>query len=187
MLVCPNRRLTVSMGTPCDKSTVVAFVCLATCVLSRVLKPHCLPISFSTLLQLPLLGTGNTRLSLASPLYFSMIRKGTSNRRMLDSVLVFFLRVIIHRLPSKNICRLLVVRFFTSEYANPVNTENRNKSLTSSWVLFFIGASMSVCISCWVRYPLSTLSGELIYPAKGLNGRRPSFLAMEMMCFNTIM
>ena len=26
IFVCPNRRLTVSMGTPCDKSTVVAFV-----------------------------------------------------------------------------------------------------------------------------------------------------------------
>ena len=26
MFVCPKRRLTVSMGTPCDKSTVVAFV-----------------------------------------------------------------------------------------------------------------------------------------------------------------
>ena len=34
---------------------------------------------------------------------------------------------------------------------------------------------------------LSTLSGELIYPAKGLKGKRPSFLAMETMCFNTIM
>ena len=44
-----------------------------------------------------------------------------------------------------------------------------------------------VCISSFVIYPLSTLSGELIYPAKGLNGRRPSFLAIEMMCFNTIM
>lgn len=31
MFVCPNRRLTVSMGTPCDRSTVVAFVCRATC------------------------------------------------------------------------------------------------------------------------------------------------------------
>lgn len=30
MFVCPKRRLTVSIGTPCDKSTVVAFVCLAT-------------------------------------------------------------------------------------------------------------------------------------------------------------
>ena len=30
MLVCPKRRLTVSMGTPCDKSTVVAFVWRAT-------------------------------------------------------------------------------------------------------------------------------------------------------------
>ena len=30
MFVCPNRRLTVSMGTPCDKSTVVAFVWRAT-------------------------------------------------------------------------------------------------------------------------------------------------------------
>lgn len=30
MFVCPNRRLTVSMGTPCDRSTVVAFVCRAT-------------------------------------------------------------------------------------------------------------------------------------------------------------
>ena len=30
MFVCPKRRLTVSMGTPCDRSTVVAFVCLAT-------------------------------------------------------------------------------------------------------------------------------------------------------------
>lgn len=29
MFVCPNSRLTVSMGTPLDKSTVVAFVCLA--------------------------------------------------------------------------------------------------------------------------------------------------------------
>ena len=28
MFVCPNSRLTVSMGTPLDKSTVVAFVCL---------------------------------------------------------------------------------------------------------------------------------------------------------------
>ena len=26
MFVCPKRRLTVSMGTPCDRSTVVAFV-----------------------------------------------------------------------------------------------------------------------------------------------------------------
>gem|GEM_PF-2548221 len=30
ILVCPNRRLTVSIGTPLDKRTVVAFVCLAT-------------------------------------------------------------------------------------------------------------------------------------------------------------
>lgn len=30
MFVCPKRRLTVSMGTPCDKSTVVAFVWRAT-------------------------------------------------------------------------------------------------------------------------------------------------------------
>lgn len=30
MLVCPKRRLTVSMGTPCDRSTVVAFVWRAT-------------------------------------------------------------------------------------------------------------------------------------------------------------
>lgn len=28
--VCPKRRLTVSMGTPCESSTVVAFVCRAT-------------------------------------------------------------------------------------------------------------------------------------------------------------
>lgn len=28
ILVCPNRRLTVSIGTPLDSSTVVAFVCL---------------------------------------------------------------------------------------------------------------------------------------------------------------
>ena len=27
--VCPKRRLTVSMGTPCESSTVVAFVCRA--------------------------------------------------------------------------------------------------------------------------------------------------------------
>lgn len=30
MLVCPNRRLTVSMGTPLDNSMVVAAECLAT-------------------------------------------------------------------------------------------------------------------------------------------------------------
>ena len=30
LFVCPKRRLTVSMGTPCDKSTVVAFVWRAT-------------------------------------------------------------------------------------------------------------------------------------------------------------
>ena len=30
MFVCPKRRLTVSMGTPCDRSTVVAFVWRAT-------------------------------------------------------------------------------------------------------------------------------------------------------------
>lgn len=28
--VCPKRRLTVSMGTPCESNTVVAFVCRAT-------------------------------------------------------------------------------------------------------------------------------------------------------------
>lgn len=103
ILVCPNRRLTVSIGTPLDKRTVVAFVCLATCVLNRVLKPHCLPISFSILLQVVLLGMGNTLLSLVKPLYLSIIFRGTSNRRILDSVLVFFLRVIIHRLPSKKV------------------------------------------------------------------------------------
>ena len=46
---------------------------------------------------------------------------------------------------------LQAVRFFTSEYAKPVNTEKTNKSRTSSWVAFFMGASMSVCISVWVR------------------------------------
>ena len=70
---------------------------------------------------------------------------------MFDSVLVFFLRVMIHRLPSKKVCRRSAVRFFTSEYAKPVNTEKTNKSRTSSWVAFFMGASMSVCISVWVR------------------------------------
>jgi hypothetical protein len=30
MLVCPKSRLTVSMGTPLDNSTVVAAECLAT-------------------------------------------------------------------------------------------------------------------------------------------------------------
>lgn len=28
--VCPKRRLTVSMGTPCESNTVVAFVCRLT-------------------------------------------------------------------------------------------------------------------------------------------------------------
>ena len=143
-------------------------------------------MAFSFLLQVVLLGMGKTLLSFAIPLYFSIIFRGTSNRRIFDSVLVFFLRVIIHKLPSKKVCRLSVVRFLTSEYANPVNTENRNRSLTSSWVLSGISVFIMVCISSFVIYPLSTLSGELIYPAKGLNGRRPSFLAMEMMCFNTI-
>ena len=144
-------------------------------------------MAFSLLLQVVLLGMGKTLLSLVIPLYFSIIFRGTSNRRIFDSVLVFFLRVIIHRLPSKNVCRLSVVKFFTSEYARPVNTENRNKSLTSSWVLSGISVFIRVYISSFVIYPLSTLSGELIYPAKGLNGRRPSFLAMEIMCFSTIM
>src|SRR5699024_12773521 len=62
-----------------------------------------------------------------------MIRLGTSKRRIFDSVFVFFLRVIIHRLPSKNVCRRSAVRSFTSEYAKPVNTEKTNKSRTSSW------------------------------------------------------
>ena len=34
MLVCPKSRLTVSMGTPLDNSTVVAAECLATWILS---------------------------------------------------------------------------------------------------------------------------------------------------------
>ena len=48
-----------------------------------------------------------------------------------------------------------------------VNTENRNKSLTSSWVVSNISVFIMVCISSFVIYPLSTLSGELIYPVKG--------------------
>ena len=31
------------------------------------------------------------------------------------------------------------------------NVQKTNKSRTSSWVAFFMGASMSVCISVWVR------------------------------------
>ena len=84
-------------------------------------------MAFSFLLQVVLLGMGNTLLSLVIPLYFSIIFRGTSNNRILDSVLVFFLRVIIHRFPSKNVCRLSSVRFLTSEYAKPVKVENRNK------------------------------------------------------------
>lgn len=57
-----------------------------------------------------------------------MICLGTSKRRMFDSVLVFFLRVIIQRLPSKNVCRWSAVRFFTSEYAKPVNEERSIKA-----------------------------------------------------------
>lgn len=33
---------------------------------------------------------------------------------------------------------------------------------------------------------LSTLSGLLIYPAKGLKDNKPVFRAMEMICFNMI-
>lgn len=91
-------------------------------------------------------------------------------------MLVFFLRVIIHKLPLKNVCRLSSVRFLTSEYANPVKVENMNRSRTSSWVLLGISVFIITFISSLVTYPLSTLSGELIYPAKGLNGKRPSFL-----------
>ena len=57
-----------------------------------------------------------------------MICLGTSKRRMFDSVLVFFLLVIIHKLPSKNVCRWSAVRFFTSEYAKPVNEERSIKA-----------------------------------------------------------
>ena len=77
--------------------------------------PHNSAMVFNFLLQIVLLGIGNTLLSFAMPLYFSMIRLGTSNRRILDSVLVFFLRVIIQRFPSKNVCKLSLVRFLTSE------------------------------------------------------------------------
>lgn len=52
--------------------------------------PHSLAMVFSILLQVVLLGIGKTLLSLVMPLYFSMIRLGTSNRRIFDSVLVFF-------------------------------------------------------------------------------------------------
>ena len=40
MLVCPNSRLTVSIGTPLDNSTVVQFVCLASCVLAGGIARH---------------------------------------------------------------------------------------------------------------------------------------------------
>lgn len=136
-------------------------------------------MAFNFLLQVELLGMGNTLLSRVIPLYFSIIFRGTSSKQILDSVLVFFLRVIIHRLPSKNVCRL--------SSANPVKVENMNRSLTSSCVLSGISVFIIVCISSLVIYPLSTLSDELIYPAKGLNGKRPSFLAIEIICFSTIM
>ena len=109
-------------------------------------------MAFSILLQVVLLGIGNTLLSFVIPSYFSIIFLGTSNRRMFDSVLVFFLRVIIQRLSSKNIYKLSAVKFFTSEYASPVNTEKRNKSLTSSWVLSGISVFIRVCISSFVIY-----------------------------------
>ena len=113
--------------------------------------PHCSPIFFSFSLQQLLLGMGNTRSSPDKPLYFSIIRLGISNSRILESVLVFRLQVIIHRLPSKNVCGLSVVSFFTSAYDKPVKIEKTKKSRTSSYVLFFIGASISVCISSSVR------------------------------------
>ena len=143
------------------------------------LKPHCLPISLSILLQLPLFGTG----TVTSPLPALCLLDDTlgTSKGDLDSVLVFFLRVIIHRLPSKeHVCRRSAVRFFTSEYAKPVKTEKRT-SAVSSWVAFFIGAFMSV----YLRFgEVAPVRGELIYPAKGLKGKRPSLLAMET-CFNT--
>lgn len=46
--------------------------------------------------------------------------------------------------PSKNVCRLSVVSFFTSAYDNPVKTEKTKRSRTNSYVLFFIEASISV-------------------------------------------
>ena len=128
---------------------------------------------FQLLLQVVLLGMGKTLLSFAIPLYFYNL-SGNVQQTDIRFGVGLLLRVIIHKLPSKKVCRLSVVRFLTSEYANPVNTENRNRSLTSSWVLSGISVFIMVCIS-FRDIPLSTLSGELIYPAKGLNGRRPSF------------
>ena len=109
----------------------------------------------------------------------------TSNRRIFDSVLVFFLQVIIHKCQMK-VCRLSVVRFLTSEYRQP--REHRKPETGPSQAR---GSCRASRYSSWCVSPLSCQYTcprfrRLIYPAKGLNSRRPSFLAMEMMCFNTI-
>lgn len=151
--MCPKSRLTVSIGTPLDSSTVVAAECRATWYVKCAFIPHKSAMAFNFLLQVELLGMGNTLLSRVIPLYFSIIFRGTSSNRILDSVLVFFLRVIIHRLPSKNVCRLSSVRFLTSEHANPVKVENMNRSLTSSWSCRAFRCS-SLCVSPLSRYTL---------------------------------
>mgnify|MGYP007001936297 CR=1 FL=1 len=143
-------------------------------------------MAFSFLLQVVLLGMGKTLLSFAIPLYFSIIFRGTSNRRIFDSVLVFFLRVIIHKLPSKKVCRLSVVRFLTSEYANP--REHRKQKQVPHKLVGLVG-HLGIHHGVYLLFrdiPPVHAFGRVDIPAKGLNGRRPSFLAMEMMCFNTI-
>lgn len=49
------------------------------------------------------------------PSYFAIIRLGTSNSRIFESTFVFCLRVMIHKWPSKNVCRLFLVKFLISE------------------------------------------------------------------------
>ena len=99
-------------------------------------QPHFESALFTDLLQL-LVATAiaRNRKNTVIPCYafvFSIIRLGTSKQPDIGIGVGLRLRVMIHRLPSKNVCRLSVVRFFTSAYDKPVKIEKIKRSRTSS-------------------------------------------------------
>ncbi len=131
MFVCPKRRLTVSMGTPCDKKHGRGVRVSCNMVGQTHLETALSAYIFEYLVTTAVARNGENMTVPSQSLVFLDDTIGNVKRRMFDSVLVFFLRVIIQRLPSKNVCRRSSVRFFTSEYAKPVKTEKTNKSRTA--------------------------------------------------------
>ncbi len=85
-------------------------------------------ITFKFLLSLPQLSIGSSFLSLAAPLYFSIICLGNSNSGISQDVPVFCRVVLIHSTPSSALTIYFGVKLHTSRYAKPVKTENKNIS-----------------------------------------------------------